>query len=226
MSESNKRSQRAYATASVVTQLAMALLSLTAGVFAIVVYSLPQNYEKNIECPIDRIQIFTLVFGVSELCCFVLAVLSPMIYLIEVRLREGFHPGLVSQCLIVLRVLLGFVSAGFLIKNAHSYFTSLCNVELATKTAYTAMMITGLCIISIFILVVVVVFALFLIYGCFTMKSEPSKNSSPKASKYDQVQDEDFVEQEHHQHDAAVVVSSEEEKRESNIRINRNNEQQ
>lgn len=55
MSESAK-SQKAYATLAVVTQLVMALLSLTAGIFAIVIYALPQHHEKNLEiqCPIDR----------------------------------------------------------------------------------------------------------------------------------------------------------------------------
>lgn len=91
------------------------------------------------------------------------------------------------------------------------------------------MLITGLCIVSIFLLIVVAIFVLFLIYGCFTMQSQEESASRilPNSSKYDPVQDEDFIEQEEHDHhDAAVDVSTEDSKRESNIRINRNTDGQ
>ena len=150
-SDEKHKKKKSLIAIAVVTQLVLALLSLAGGIFAIVIYTLPDySVDLELQCPIQRwvdidqvnihisisllsmdhnccsIQTFTLVFGICELCCFVLSTLSPLTLLMEIKLREGYHPGLVSQCLVVLRILIGFVSASFLIKNVYSFYSSLC----------------------------------------------------------------------------------------------------
>ena len=122
------RKQKA-ATTIVIILFLHSFLALVGGIFALVIYGVPQYSLDNnsvSQCPLYHINNYSLALGVTELLNFCLSLLAPLCFILELKLKEGFHPGLTSQCFASLRLLLGFISAAFLIKGFASFYSNNC----------------------------------------------------------------------------------------------------
>ncbi|KAL9642740.1 hypothetical protein ABK040_009817 [Willaertia magna] len=150
-------------------------LSLVIAIYALIVYGTVEINQ--VACNFNHIPNYMLPFGIMELICFVLNLLCAFSMVIELKLREGFHPGIASQCFAAVRLCLQFVTISIWLKITYIYFSCELIPDEYKSSAVTGLLILSAIFYIIFIICAAVIVMCYMVIGCGLRFSQQTNNN-------------------------------------------------